>query len=439
MAGLLDDLIAVVGRAHVLTDGVATAQTDYTGRYQGHARVVVRPADTAQAAGVVAACSAGLVPVVPQGGHTGLVGGGTPRGGEVVVSTVRMSEIGVEGRTIVAGAGATLTAVRAAAEAADLRFPLDIASRDSATIGGMIATNAAGAYAAVAGPMGDQLVGVEGVLADGSVVDELDGGSRLLPHAAGSEGTLAIITRARLRLTAPTGNTATALVGLATSAEGERLAGGVVGIEAAEIIYRRGLEQVCATYAMSDPLPDPHPCYVLLEAAGDDPMSALGVALSSVPDTTVAVAVSPGDRMRLWRYRELHTDAILRLGVPIKLDLRVPPEAVDEFVHEASAAITATAPTAATFVFGHLLDGDLHVNVVGTDPGDRRIEEVVYRLVARLGGSIVGEHGVGTAKADLLWLTEDPGALSEIRATKDRLDPDGILNPGVRMSGAERP
>jgi FAD/FMN-containing dehydrogenase len=433
VSDLLESLRNAVGSRHVLTDEVAISQQDYSGRYRGRALAVVRPRAALEVAAVVGACRAAGVAIVPQGGHTGLVGGGTPRGGEVVVSTARLTGVEILGSLATVGAGVTLEQLRQAAATANLRFPLDIASRDSATIGGMIATDAAGAHGASAGSMGKQLVGIEAVLADGTLVDELAGGHAVLPVIAGSEGTLAIITQARLRLQEALLGTVTVLVGVASVAEAWHLTQRVTDIEAAEVFYRNGLEQVCTAFALGDPLPQAFPCYLLIEAAGADPLSALGTALAGVAESAVAVAESVADRDRLWRLREAHTDAILRRGVPIKADLRLPVTAIDSFVIRVGDAIDALYPGAATFAYGHLLDGDLHVNVTGADPVDHAVDAAIYAEVAKLGGSVVGEHGIGIAKVDLLGLTEDPAAIAAMQATKELFDPLGILNPGVRV------
>lgn len=431
VSDLLESLRHVVGSRHVLIDDAAVEQQDYTGRYRGRALAVVRPGTALEVAAVIGACRDAGVALVPQGGHTGLVGGGTPRGGEVVVSTARFTNLEITDSVATAGAGVTLAELRRGAAAAGRRFPLDIASRESATIGGMIATDAAGAHGAAAGSMGKQLVGIEVVLADGTVVDELVGGESVLPVIAGSEGTLAVITQARLHLQAPLVGSVTVIVGVASVAEAWRLTGNVPDIEAAEIFYRNGLEQVCAAFGLGDPLPQAFPCYLLVEAAGPDAMSGLAGALGGA--TGVAVAESAADRDRLWRFREAHTDAILRRGVPVKADLRIPVGEIDTFVSRVVGAVGTLYPGATTFVYGHLLDGDLHVNVTGADATDHAVDVAIYSEVARLGGSVVGEHGVGIAKVGLVHLTEEPAALAAMRATKDIFDPLGILNPGVRV------
>ncbi|MEE8332171.1 MAG: FAD-binding oxidoreductase [Acidimicrobiia bacterium] len=437
MIDLVDSIASVVGAEHIFTDPPSVDQQDYTGRYRGQALAVVRPADATQIAEIMRLCTEAGVAVVTQGGKTSLVGGSTPRGGELVLSMSRFDGIEIDGESVLVDAGVVLSDLRAVASAHGRRFPLDIASRDSATVGGMIGTNAAGAHAAVAGSMGEQLLGVECVLADGTIVDELEMGGELLAVIAGSEGTLAIITRARLRLLPPLETTVSALVGVGSAAEANAIVRRIGNIEAAEFFYRNGLDQVCAAFELGDPLPQSHSCYLLIEAAGE--LEALAGALESVAQDAVAVASSTSDRERLWRYREGHTDAIIRLGVPIKADVRLPQERMDDFATGAGEAVAALYPSAATFVYGHLLDGDLHVNITGADPSDHRVDEAIYHVVADVGGSIIGEHGIGIAKAHLLHLTESSEDIAEMRAIKKQYDPSGLLNPGVRVPGDERP
>ncbi|MDH3731231.1 MAG: FAD-binding oxidoreductase [Acidimicrobiia bacterium] len=437
MPDVIGSLTAIVGAEHILTDAVSVHQQDYTGRYQGEALAIVRPANTTEIASVIELCAKTGIAVVTQGGNTGLVGGSTPRGGELVLTTGRLSGVEIDESSALVGAGVTLADLRTAASAAGRRFPLDIASRDSATVGGMIGTNAGGAHAAVAGNMGRQLIGVECVLADGTIVDELDAGGEMLALIAGSEGTLAVITRARLRLLPPLGATVSVLVGVSSSVEAGEIVRSVKDIEAAEFFYRNGLEQVCAAFQLGDPLAQHHPCYLLLEATGE--VEAWAGALGSVAEEAVAIGSSAADRERLWRYREGHTDAIIRRGIPIKADVKLPQDRIDDFAAGAMAAVAALYPQAATFVYGHFLDGDLHVNITGADPTDHRVDEAIYQVVADVGGSIIGEHGIGIAKAHLIHMTESPDDIAEMMATKERLDPRGLLNPGVRVPGAERP
>ena len=419
-------LVDAVGAAHVLTDPDTRApfETDWTRRFTGHARAVVRPADTAEVAAVVRACAKHQVPVVTQGGNTGLVGGSVPRGdaGQVVLSIRRLDaidEVDVARREVVAGAGATIAAVQAHAGSAGLAYGVDLASRDTATVGGTVATNAGGLHVVQHGTSGAQVRGIEAVLADGSVVSRLDpppqdnAGYDLGRLLAGSEGTLAVITAARLRLVPRPGPGCVALVGCPDIVAALALLP-AQGLRAAEVMFAAGVELVRRVAGLPPPLPTAWPVYLLLET--DEP--------PDLPDT-VEAAVDP----RLWAYRERHTEAISTLGVPHKLDVCLPLDRLGAFLSGLSEAV---APYD-VFAFGHLAMGNLHVNVVGPAPDDDAVDESVLRLAATHGGSIAAEHGIGVAKVRWLGLTRSPAELDVMGRIKRAFDPDGLLNPGVLL------
>ena len=419
-------LVDAVGSAHVLTDPDLRApyETDWTRRFTGRARAVVRPADTAQVAAVVRACAEHQVPLVTQGGNTGLVGGSVPRGdgAQVVLSTCRLdtvSEVDVARREVVAGAGATIAAVQTRAESAGLAYGVDLASRDSATVGGTVATNAGGLHVVRHGTSAAQVRGIEAVLADGSVVSRLDpppqdnAGYDLPRLLAGSEGTLAVITAARLRLVARPGPGCVVLVGCPDLDAAIALLP-AEGVRAAEVMLAPGLELVRRVARLPQPLPTAWPVYLLLET--DEP--------PDLPDT-VEAAVDP----RLWAYRERHTEAISTLGVPHKMDVSLPLDRLTAFLTGLPGAV---APYD-VFVFGHLAMGNLHVNVVGPAPDDDTVDETVLRLAAAHGGSIAAEHGIGVAKVRWLQLTRSKEEIDVMARIKRALDPDGLLNPGVLL------
>ena len=428
----LDRALAdVVGPEHVLTDPDLRApyETDWTRRFTGRARAVVRPADTEQVAEVLRCCGREGTPVVTQGGNTGLVGGSVPRGdgGHVLLSTRRLdglADIDNRRREVVAGAGVTIAAVHAHADAAGLAYGVDLASRDSATVGGTIATNAGGLRVIGHGTTRAQLRGIEAVLADGSVLGRLDpppqdnAGYDLPGLLAGSEGTLAVITAARLRLVPLLGAGWVALVGCADADAAIDLLP-AHGLRAAEVMFAGGVELVRRVAGLPQPLHGEWPVYLLVET--DEPLE--------LPDD-VDAAVDP----RLWAYRERHTEAISTLGVPHKLDVCLPLDRLTAFLTELPEAV---APYVASpnnvFVFGHFAMGNLHVNVVGPDADDETVDEAVLRLAAGHGGSIAAEHGIGVAKVRWLGLTRSTSEIDAMTRIKRALDPDGLLNPGVLL------
>jgi FAD/FMN-containing dehydrogenase len=447
VSGLEHAVAGVVGASHVLADPELKAgyEVDWTGRYRGESRFVVRPADTDEVAAVVRLCAEAGVPMVHQGGRTSFVGGGVPRGGEVLVSLARLrgvEDVDEAASQVTAGAGATLADVQAAARRAGLFFPLDFGARDAATVGGALATNAGGNRAFRYGMARALAAGVEAVLPDGGVVNRLSGlpkdnaGYDLVQLLAGSEGTLGIITRARLRLTTRGASVATALAGVGSTEAAIELYTALrrrlPGLDAAELLYAAGLELVCAHERLRPPLPDAFPVYLLVEAAADEgALELLAEALDGLLDSPehAVVADDAATRERLWRYREGHTEAVSARWTPLKLDVALPVSGLAAFVGELHRVLGAQA-----FLWGHAGDGNVHVNVVGLDPPEEtRVTREVLELVARHGGSIGAEHGIGIAKREWLHLTRGPADLAAMRAVKAALDPAGLFNPGVLL------
>src|SRR5262252_6293452 len=330
---LLREFTSVVGEAHVLTgDATVGYAVDWTGAFHGHTPAVLRPGSTAEVATLLALCGDAGLPVVPQGGNTGLVGGGVPLHGELVLSLARLNRLGpvdAGAGQVTAGAGVTLQQVADADPALDLGVL--IASRGSATVGGAIATNAGGLRVLRYGPMRAQLRGVEAVLSDGTIVSHLSGlvkdntGYDYPGLLAGSEGTLAVVTAARLQLVPRPVDPVTVIIGLADLSEVHDLARRalreVPGLLSAELFTRAGLDVLAEHVGLVPPLRDPVPAFLLLEAAG--PGAAEDLA-SLAGDYPVAVATTAADRTRLWAYRERHPEAAGFLGVPLKLDVSVP-------------------------------------------------------------------------------------------------------------------
>jgi FAD/FMN-containing dehydrogenase len=446
---LVVDLVAAVGDRHVLTDPALTAPfgTDWTRRWSGRAGCVVRPGDTAEVAAVVRACGAHGAAIVPQGGNTGLVGGSVPAGGEVVVSLTRLD--GLEpvdelAAQVTVGAGVTLGRLQAHAAAAGFAYGVDLAARDTATVGGTVATNAGGIHVVAHGTTRAQVVGLEAVLADGSVVSRLGGlvkdnvGYDLPGLLVGSEGTLAIVTRARLRLVSRPAHRVVALLAIDDLAAAVRVTAQlrrrVVGLTAVEYVERAGVDLVVARAGVAEPFPAArHPALLAVEVAGPEPpMEHLASAVAGAPDVRdVAVAEDGPSRARLWAVREAHTEAIAGAGVPHKFDVTLPLGGIAAFRAALGDLLASGWPDAALYVFGHLADGNLHANVLGPSPDEERLDEAVLTLVASHGGSISAEHGIGRHKVGYLHLGRGEADVAAMRAVKRALDPEGRLNPGV--------
>jgi FAD/FMN-containing dehydrogenase len=465
----LSDVVGALGPGGVVGDPEITAShaTDWTGRYQAEPGTVLRPGSTGEVAAVVDAARHHGVALVAQGGNTGLVGGATPCDGEVVVDLRRLSaitDVDPLGGQFTAGAGATIAAVQAAATEAGWAYGVDWAARDTATVGGSVATDAGGLRFIRHGGTRRQLLGCEAVLGTGAVISHLPAvekdntGFDLAALLCGSEGTLGLITAARLRLVPPAGPRATALVGFATVADAVGAASllrrGVGGLEAVELMLASGIELVGDATGLPAPLAVPAPVVLLVEVStppgqvvsakdvSAEEVSAENVSAEEVLAEAVgglagvldaAVALDGPRRQRLWRYREDHTEAIGRLGPPHKLDVTLPAAELAGFVEEAPNLVASVAPEARTWCFGHAADGNVHVNVTGVAPDDDRVDEAVLTAVAGLGGSISAEHGIGRAKRRWLHLARGPADVAAMRAVKAALDPAGVCNPSVLL------
>ena len=453
---LLEALRDAVGTDHVLVDPDLRAayETDWTGAFHGSALAVVRPASTTEVASVVRACARYRTPVQVQGGNTGLVGGSVPSGGEVLLSTTRLAGIEeVDSLTaqVTVGAGVTLSALRHHVARAGHDLGVDLAARDSATVGGMAATNAGGVQVIRHGSMRTQVIGLEAVLADGSVVSRLgslakdNAGYDLASLLCGSEGTLGVITRVRMRLVPRLAARAVAVVALAdvgaAVAALPALRARLPHLSAAEVFFAEGLSLVRATGHLPALFRVEHPCYLLLECAGleedvDDLFEALVEVLDALEGLQDAVvATDAAGRRRLWAYREGHTEAVAAAGVPVKLDVSVPVRELPALVDRLAPAVSDACPGARVVVFGHLGEGNLHVNVLGADHVRAEVTHAVLAAVADLGGSISSEHGVGRAKAAWLGLSRSPTEIAAMRAIRAAWDPAGLLNPGVLFAG----
>jgi FAD/FMN-containing dehydrogenase len=354
-------------------------------------------------------------------------------------------------RQVTAGAGVTLARLQQHVRPAGLDVGVDLAARESATLGGLVATNAGGEKVLRHGSMRAQVAGLEAVLPDGSVISRLAGlpkdntGYDLPMLLSGSEGTLAVVTTVRVRLVPVLPSRTVALLAVdGTEAALAALAGlteRLPALEGAELFYAGGLELVRRHTGLPAPIAGEHPAYLLVEVAGRaDPTDLLLEALEEVSGAggvrDAVLATDAPARERLWRYREAHTEAINAEGVPVKLDVAVPATALADVVARLPGAVQAACPGATTVVFGHLNEGNLHVNVLGaagSTEAEHAVEEAVLRLVVAEGGSISAEHGVGRAKVDWLPLSRSPQEIAVMRAIKQALDPAGLLNPGVLL------
>ena len=433
-------LASVVGEHHVVTGAAAAGfVVDWTGRFRGHTPAVLRPRDTAEVARVLALCSDAGIPVVPQGGNTGLVGGGVPLHGEVVLSLARLNQldpVDLEACQVTAGAGVTLQQVAEADPGLDLGIL--IASRDSATVGGAVATNAGGLRVLRYGPMRAQVRGIEAVLSDGTVVSHLAGlvkdntGYDYPSLLAGSEGTLAVISRVRLQLVPRLRQLVTAIVGLTSLGElhvlARQVAKDVPGLVSAEFFTQAGLDILRQHASFAPPLPGPAEVYLLLEASGPAALDDLAGLIGERP---AAVSEAAADRARLWSYRERHPEAAAFLGVPIKLDVSVPAARWVQLAGSAADVVAAVDPGAKVVTFGHVVDGNVHINIVPAAPADGRHEDAVFTFVASLGGSISAEHGIGTLKARWLPLARSGAERALFAKIRSALDPSATLNPNI--------
>jgi FAD/FMN-containing dehydrogenase len=446
----LPDLADAVGSPNLLTDPdvVAGYCVDWTGRFHGGAAAVVRPASTDEVAAVVAACRRHGLALVPQGGNTGLVGGSVPGEGAVVLATTRLTapaDVDAAGGQATVRAGTTVAALHAAATAAGWDYGVDFAARDSATVGGTIATNAGGVRVLRHGDTRAQVLGVEAVLGDGSVVSHLGGllkdntGYHLPSLLCGSEGTLGVVTAARVRLVAAAPARAVALLGFAAMEDAVTAAlalhRDLPVLDAAELMTGAGIDLVCRVLDLAPPFAARHAAVLLVEAAATgDPTAVLAEAVSGVEGVVDAAVATDGPRRAaLWRYRESHTEAINHLGPPHKLDVTLPSAALAPFLAEVPAVVRRVVPGADVWLFGHAADGNIHVNVTGVAPDDEAADDAVLDLVAAHGGSISAEHGIGRAKVRWLHLNRSAAEIAAFRAIKRALDPDGILNPGVLL------
>jgi len=464
---LPEQLAAIVGPAHLLAgDAAAPYLVDWRKRYQGRARAVVQPATTAEVAAVVRACAAAGSPMVPQGGNTGLVGGGTPddSGRAVLISLRRLNRVrGIDAAndTITVEAGCILEVVQQAARAAGRLFPLSLAAEGSATIGGNLSSNAGGTQVLRYGNTRDLTLGLEVVLADGTVWDGLRGlrkdntGYDLKHLFIGAEGTLGIITAATMKLYPLPAAQMTALAAVPSLAAATRLlqrarAGAGAALTAFEVMGRITLAHAVQELpALRMPLPLEHPWYALLELSDSESEAhatqvferLLADALEAGDIADAAVASSLAEAQALWALREGIPEAHARRGGNVKHDISLPVSTIAEFVEATNAELRRRYDWIEPIVFGHLGDGNLHYNM-GTVDGtplavafahESEINELVHDAVHARGGSISAEHGLGQLKREAIRRYKPAVELEMMRSIKRSLDPLGLMNPGKML------
>jgi FAD/FMN-containing dehydrogenase len=463
----LDALAAIVGAEHVLTGEQAQSYTtDWRGRYVGSALAVVRPADTAQVAQVVQWCAANKVPVIAQGGNTGLCGAGTPddSGTAVVLSLLRMNAvrgIDTDNDTMVVEAGAVLQSVQQAARDAGRLFPLSLAAEGSCTLGGNLATNAGGTQVLRYGNARDLVLGLEVVTAQGEIWNGLRGlrkdntGYDLRDLYIGSEGTLGVITAATVKLYPLPVAQCTAMLALASVEDAVAVLslarkGFGAALTGFELIAGNCLQGVVRCYPQQRlPFDGPSaelPWFALLELSDSESAEHARQRFEAVVESAIdqgvvidaVIAENIAQSKALWHLRESIPLAEKAFGKSVKHDVSIPVSRIAEFVRVTNAQLQQHFPGVEHVIFGHLGDGNLHYNVA---PGTAFTEadllarqpaiyDVVHDSVHAFGGSISAEHGVGQLKRDLLPRYKDPVELALMRRIKQALDPDGIMNPG---------
>lgn len=462
---LLDRFRAIVGPKGWTSDPDTLAQhvREWRDLYAGVTPLVLKPANTAEVAAIVKLARETKTKLVPQGGNTGLVGGGIPfdAGDEIVLSLQRMNKIRAVdplNDTITVEAGCILQTVQQAARDAGRLFPLSIGSEGSCTIGGNLSTNAGGNAVLRYGNTRELTLGLEVVLADGQVWDGLRGlrkdntGYDLRDLFIGGEGTLGIITAAVLKLhplpkamataftAIPSPQAAIELLALAKAATGGQVTG-------CEIMPRIGLDYVLRhTPATSDPIAERHPWYLILEFSSGRDDGAIGETMEAVLAEgfekglvlDAAIAQSDAQRAAFWKIREAMSSAQKPEGGSIKCDISVPVSQMPLFIERASKAVEDLIPGVRIVAFGHIGDGNVHFNPsqpVGWKPEDfmaywDRVHQIVHDIAHEMKGSISAEHGVGRMKIDEITQYKSPVEIEMMRRIKRAFDPDNILNPG---------
>jgi FAD/FMN-containing dehydrogenase len=441
-------------------DRLAPKLVEWRDRWSGTTPLLALPRATEQVAAVVGVCAESGVAITPQGGNTGLVGGQIPQG-EILLSLERMRavrDLDPFDDVIVAEAGVTLAAVHEAAGAARRLFPLSLASEGSATVGGLISTNAGGTAVLRYGTMRGLVLGLEAVLPNGEVWNGLkrlrkdNTGYDLKQLLIGAEGTLGVVTAASLKLYPVLASRAVAFIGLksprdaiALLARAKAETGGA--LDAFELMGRAGLALVLKNIAgQREPLAEAHPWYVLIETASGEPGAAeagmerlLAQALADDLIQDAAVAQTEAQGKAFWALRENQSAGQKREGAAWKHDVSVPVSRMADFIETATTALHRWAPDVRVVAFGHVGDGNVHYDVLAPEDGDQALHaarrdqgsRIVHDIIAEMEGSISAEHGLGTMKSAEALLYKAPVEVDAMRALRAALDPKHIMNPRV--------
>lgn len=458
---LLDELKSIVGPNGWQTDPEVLKPhlTERRGMYVGRSPIMVAPRSTPEVAEIVRACSAHATGIVPQGGNTGLCGGAIPdsSGTQVILSLSRLNRIRSiepDDFSMVVDAGCVLADIQAAALAVNRMFPLSLASEGSCQIGGNISTNAGGTNVLRYGTARAQVLGLEVVLADGTIWDGLrslrkdTAGYDVKQLFIGAEGTLGIITAASLRLVAAPVDTHTAVVALGSAGDAVTLLSNLKAslgdhVQAFELLSSRAIRFVTRHIpGTRPPIGDQYPWYVLIECAAssiaDTFHSALMTAIEQDVVKNAVIAGSAREAAEFWRLRDSISEAQRFEGVSLKHDVSVPVGQIGRFIENAESAILDLIPSARIVAFGHVGDGNVHFNIsqpkemsaVEFTACQEELSEAVYAVTDSFKGSISAEHGIGTAKRSLLRRFRGAAELSLMGTIKKALDPGNIMNPG---------
>ncbi len=464
---LISELRKIVGDQQVLTDpdDMALYCIDWYGRLRGSARCVCRPANTDEVAMIVALCVGHAVPIVPQGGNTGVVGGSVPDadGKSVVVSLQRMNRIleaDAVNNSLIAEAGCTLAAVQEAARKADRLFPLTLSSEGSCQIGGNVSTNAGGTSVLRYGNTRDLVLGLEVVLPNGKIWNGLrtlrkdNGGYDMKSLFVGAEGTLGIVTRVALKLFPRPKSTATAYIGLGSVEKAAALlalfqerVGGM--IDAFELISESEMAVICGELPQHRrPLSDKHAWYVLVELTSTDANATLGEELANllslaceedlVADAALAQSIRQSEEF--WAIRHAVSEANRLHGISFSHDIGVPIARIADFIGQAETLLSQNHPKAKAVCVSHMGDGNVHLIVIFPRPADGEdfdaaatgsdVAGMLHDLAVSMGGTFSAEHGIGSRYRKSLRRYRSEEELDLQRDIKFAIDPKGLFNPG---------